>query len=150
MRVLDLGAAPGSWALYAAGRVGPHGQVLAVDLQPLGVDLPPNARFLQGDVLTIEALDAFAPYDVVLSDMAPATTGTKILDEARSVELVRRAAAIGGELGASGHTLVAKLFMGGAYEEVVKELRGTYGNVRTLRPKSVRANSMEVYLACRS
>jgi 23S rRNA (uridine2552-2'-O)-methyltransferase len=152
MHVLDLGAAPGSWSLHAAGRIGPHGRLLAVDLQPLQVRLPPNSRFHQGDALALDdtELAAFAPYDVVLSDMAPATTGSKVADEARSVELVLRAAAVAGALGAPGHALVAKLFMGPDYGSVRDGLREQYRDVRTLRPKAVRANSMEVYLACRS
>jgi 23S rRNA (uridine2552-2'-O)-methyltransferase len=149
MRVLDLGAAPGSWSLYAARTIGPRGRLLSVDLKPLQVELPANATFVQGDAFTVEGLDAFAPYDVVLSDMAPSTTGTKVADETRSVELVRRAAEVAGALGRPGHALVAKLFMGSAYDELRTELRGRYRDVRTLRPKGVRANSMEVYLACR-
>ncbi len=152
MRVLDLGAAPGSWSLYAAGRIGPRGRLLAVDLQPLSVQLPPNARFHQGDALSLhdDELAALAPYDVVLSDMAPATSGNKVADEARSIELVLRAAAVAAALGRPGHVLVAKLFMGSDYESVRGTLRERYRDVRTLRPKAVRSNSMEVYLACRS
>src|SRR5208283_3638265 len=87
-RVLDLGAAPGSWSLYAAQKIGPSGKLLAVDLEPLTVTLPPNAVFLQGDALSLasESLAAFAPYDVVLSDMAPRTTGSRVTDQARSFE----------------------------------------------------------------
>src|SRR5580704_15056154 len=79
MRVLDLGAAPGSWTLYACQRVGPQGRVLAVDKTVIGIPLPPHARFDQGDALELESetLSVFAPYDVVLSDMAPNTTGNR-------------------------------------------------------------------------
>jgi 23S rRNA (uridine2552-2'-O)-methyltransferase len=150
MHVLDLGAAPGSWALYAAQRIAPRGRLLAVDLQPLTVKLPPNARFVHGDVLADADLGAFAPYDVVLSDMAPSTTGSKVADEARSVELVLRAADVASEHGRPGCVLVAKLFMGPDYESVRAILRERYREVRTLRPKGVRPNSMEVFLACRS
>src|SRR6478735_2549690 len=75
-RVLDLGAAPGSWSMYAAGRIGPKGALLAVDLSPMSVALGPAGKILQGDALSLanEELATFAPYDVVLSDMAPSTT----------------------------------------------------------------------------
>ena len=73
--VLDLGAAPGSWSKYVAERIGPSGRLLAVDLEPLAVPLPAFAEALCGDVLTLEpaVLERLAPYDVVLSDMAPRT-----------------------------------------------------------------------------
>jgi 23S rRNA (uridine2552-2'-O)-methyltransferase len=74
-RVLDLGAAPGSWSLYTAQKIGRAGKLLAVDLHELTVPLGPNARFSRGDALSLsnEDLALFAPYDVVLSDMAPSS-----------------------------------------------------------------------------
>ena len=103
-RVLDLGAAPGSWAMYAAKRIGPGGRLLAVDLSPLAVALPGGAEFLQGDALSLDdgALARFAPYDVVLSDMAPKTTGQRVTDQARSFELFMRALAVAASLGGPG------------------------------------------------
>ena len=73
--VLDLGAAPGSWAMYAAQKIGGRGHLLAIDLKPLEVSLPSWVTVVQGDALSLEneALATFAPYDVVLSDMAPST-----------------------------------------------------------------------------
>src|SRR5262245_1223289 len=88
-RVLDLGAAPGSWSLYASARVGATGRVLAVDRPPILQEFSPNVTVVQGDALSLdnEALGTFAPYDVVLSDMAPSTSGSKASDQARSFEL---------------------------------------------------------------
>src|SRR5450432_3435563 len=70
-KVLDLGAAPGSWSLYASQKVGPSGRVLAIDLKLIGQRFPAHVRVVQGDALTLEnaSLSEFAPYDVVLSDM---------------------------------------------------------------------------------
>src|SRR5512135_2001978 len=80
MHVLDLGAAPGSWMLYAAQKISRNGKLLAVDLSEITIPVPENATFLQGDALSLEneALAMYAPYDVVLSDMAPNTTGNRI------------------------------------------------------------------------
>jgi 23S rRNA (uridine2552-2'-O)-methyltransferase len=91
--VLDLGAAPGSWSLYASSRVGTNGRVLAVDISPIGQAFPENVVVIQGDALTLEnpVLEKFAPYDVVLSDMAPNTSGNKVRDQAYSFELFMRA-----------------------------------------------------------
>jgi 23S rRNA (uridine2552-2'-O)-methyltransferase len=147
MRVLDLGAAPGSWAMYAAGRVGPEGRVLAVDLAPLRTTLPANAVFIEGDALSLtnEALGQFAPYDVVLSDMAPQTTGSRITDQARSFELFMRALAVAGSLGAPGSSFVGKIFMSDDLPAARAELRRLYASERLIRPESTRAGSMEIF-----
>ena len=106
-KVLDLGAAPGSWSLYASQKVGPGGRVLAIDLQEIRQAFPPNVRVAQGDALTIEtaALSEFAPYDIVLSDMAPNTSGSKIRDQAGSLELCLRALDVAFALGKPGSHL---------------------------------------------
>jgi 23S rRNA (uridine2552-2'-O)-methyltransferase len=148
MCVLDLGAAPGSWTLYAAERVGAEGRVLAVDLTPIGVDLPANVTAMVGDALELQndALALHAPYDVVLSDMAPSTTGSKQTDAIRSAALVERAIAVADALAGPGSALVAKLFMGAEYDAIRELLRQRYATLRTLRPDAVRARSVEVFL----
>jgi 23S rRNA (uridine2552-2'-O)-methyltransferase len=148
MHVLDLGAAPGSWTRYAAEQVGPQGRVLAVDLSPLATTLPANAVALQGDAfdLTDEALATFAPYDAVLSDMAPATTGSRSTDAIRSAALVERAIAVADALAKPGSSFVAKLFMGGEYDAVRALVQERYASLRTLRPEGVRKQSVEVFL----
>ena len=148
MHVLDLGAAPGSWTMYAAATVGPEGRVLAIDLQPITVALPDNARMVQGDALEVsnDDLAAFAPYDVVLSDMAPSTTGSRSTDAIRSAALVERAIAVADALARPGSALVAKLFMGGEYDAVRALIRERYATLKTLRPDGVRAHSVEVFL----
>ena len=97
MKVLDLGAAPGSWSLGAAERVGAQGKVLACDIQSTVTVFPPNVEFHQEDVF--RRSEAFerqlaetGPFHVVMSDMAPQTTGTKFTDQARSLELCLEAA----------------------------------------------------------
>src|SRR5262252_5319963 len=92
-RVLDLGAAPGSWSLYAAERIGPTGKLLAIDLAPLSTAAPGHVTFREGDALALDTADLslFAPYDVVLSDMAPNTIGIREADQAKSFALFSRA-----------------------------------------------------------
>ena len=99
MKVLDLGAAPGSWSLGAAERVGAQGKVLACDIQSTVTVFPPNVEFHQEDVF--RRSEAFerqlaetGPFHVVMSDMAPQTTGTKFTDQARSLELCLEALAV--------------------------------------------------------
>jgi 23S rRNA (uridine2552-2'-O)-methyltransferase len=151
-RVLDLGAAPGSWTLYASERVGPRGRVFAVDLQPLASDpkrpLPENVEFVQGDALSLgdSALGAHAPYDVVLSDMAPSTSGSKSSDQAQSFELFARALAVAAVLGRAGSSFVGKLFMSGDFPEARRRLAAQYDKNLVVRPEATRSHSSEVFL----
>ena len=147
-RVLDLGAAPGSWSLYAAGRVGERGAVLAIDRLPIAQTFPPNVRVVEGDALTLEtaALSELAPYDVVLSDMAPNTSGSKGADQARSFELFMRALDVALELGRPGSHFVGKLFMSSDFEAARAGLTGAYEKCQVSRPEGTRSRSSEVFL----
>jgi 23S rRNA (uridine2552-2'-O)-methyltransferase len=148
-RVLDLGAAPGSWSMYAARKIGPSGRLLAVDLEPLTVGLPAaSAAFVQGDALSItnEELGRFAPYDVVLSDMAPRTTGNRVTDQARSFELFMRALSVAATLGGRGGAFVGKIFMSDDLPLARAELRKHYSAERLFRPEGTRAVSMEIFV----
>lgn len=147
-RVLDLGAAPGSWTLYAAERVGKGGRVLAVDLQEMKQPFPANVTELQADALSLEeaALAQAGPYDVVLSDMAPATSGNKVSDQARSFELFMRALDVALALGKPGSSFVGKLFMSGDFQAARQAVRDRYDKEQTIRPSGTRSVSSEVFL----
>lgn len=147
-RVLDLGAAPGSWSMYAAKKIAPSGKLLAIDLSEIQGSLGPNAHIVQGDALSLanDALALFAPYDVVLSDMAPSTSGSKVADQARSFELLMRAVEIAKALGAPGGSFVGKLFMSEDFIKAREALRALFGEVRTIKPEGTRASSVEVFL----
>jgi 23S rRNA (uridine2552-2'-O)-methyltransferase len=147
-RVLDLGAAPGSWSLYAATRVGAGGTVLAIDRQPISQVFPGNVRVVQGDALTLEtaALSELAPYDVVLSDMAPNTSGSKAADQARSFELFMRAVEVARELGRVGSHFVGKLFMSADFGAARAALTQSYEKCQVIRPEGTRSRSSEVFL----
>jgi 23S rRNA (uridine2552-2'-O)-methyltransferase len=146
--VLDLGAAPGSWSMYAAKKIGPGGKLLAVDLEPLTATLPQqNAVFLQGDALSLtnDDLAIYAPYDVVLSDMAPRTTGNRVTDQSRSFDLFMRALAVAATLGARGGAFVGKIFMSDDLPAARAELRKHYAVERLIRPEGTRAVSIEIF-----
>lgn len=147
-RVLDLGAAPGSWSLYAAQHVGPAGRVLAVDLSEITQALPPNVLARQLDVFSAEraVLAELGPYDVVLSDMAPRTSGNKARDQALSYELCLRALAVADELGGVGSHFVAKLFMSADFAELKRAITTRYAECRVVRPEATRSQSTEVFL----
>jgi len=150
MRVLDLGATPGSWSIYAAQKIGPAGRLLAVDLEPLPVTLAPHAVFVQGDALSLglasDELARFAPYDVVLSDMAPRTTGNRLTDQTRSAELFMRALAVAASLGKAGGAFVGKIFMSDELPLARVELRKHYATERLIRPEGTRSGSIELFV----
>jgi len=146
--VLDLGAAPGSWSQYAGQRVGASGRVLAVDLNEIAQSLPDHVSVVQGDALALtnDELARFAPYDAVLSDMAPNTSGSKLRDQARSFELFERALAVAAALGKPGSSFVGKLFMSEDFASARASLAKSYRDVRVIRPESTRKQSSEVFL----
>lgn len=147
-RVLDLGASPGSWSLYACQQVGPSGRVLAVDLSPLGCALPPGGLSLQADVFEAESsiLAQYGPYDLVLSDMAPRTTGSKLSDQTHSQQLCERALQVADAQAAPGSHFVAKLFMNPGYPQLKRAIAQRYREFRALRPEATRTQSSEVFL----
>jgi 23S rRNA (uridine2552-2'-O)-methyltransferase len=147
MSVLDLGAAPGSWTLYAAERVGAAGRVLAVDRSPITIGLPAHVAFLQGDALVLsDDLARFAPYHVVLSDMAPSTTGNKPTDQARSFELFMRGLEVAASLVVEGGSFVGKIFMSEDLPLARAELRKMFGRERLIRPLGTRSVSAELFV----
>jgi len=147
-RVLDLGAAPGSWSLYAAERIGPLGKLLAIDLAPLAKPVPGQVTFREGDALALETADLalFAPYDVVLSDMAPSTTGTREADQAKSFELFTRALDVAAALLRPGGKFVGKIFMGPDFPEAKKRVKSLFENERAIRPEGTRESSFEIFV----
>lgn len=149
--VLDLGAAPGSWTLYAAKKVGPSGRVVAVDRAELTVGTPANVVYVQADALAIVpeellALVGSSGFDAVISDMAPRTSGHRFVDQSRSFELFCRAAELAAALCRPGGRFVGKIFQGGEFETARARVRERFAEVRVIRPQSVRAESYEVYL----
>jgi 23S rRNA (uridine2552-2'-O)-methyltransferase len=149
--VLDLGASPGSWMLYASQKVGKAGRVLAIDLKPLETALPANATFVLGDAFALDAgeagpMGALAPYDVVLSDMAPNTTGNRNADQARSFDLFMRALEVAGRLLKPGGAFVGKIFMGEDLPKARAEVRRLFGGERLIRPEGTRSVSYEIFV----
>ena len=150
MRVLDLGAAPGSWSLAASERVGPSGSVLACDMQATETRFPANVRFLTTDVFALsrefeEALAQCAPFDVVMSDMAPGTTGVRFGDQARSHALCCEALNIAVRCLRPGASFVVKIFMGPDLQEFLGAMRRHFASVKGFKPKSSRTESKESF-----
>jgi 23S rRNA (uridine2552-2'-O)-methyltransferase len=157
--VLDLGCRPGSWLQYASERVGAAGRVVGLDREALDLALPANAVVLVGDVLAIDPEQLARParsgegpflgFHVVLSDMAPDTSGVAFTDQVRSVELFLRALELARILGRAGGAFVGKIFMGDGFSEAHREVARRYQAVKTARPDATRKESTELYIVGR-
>ena len=150
MHVLDLGAAPGSWSLAASERIGTSGYVLACDLQTTETVFPDNVFFRQENVFERseafeEELSRLAPFHVVMSDMAPRTTGTRFTDQARSLELCLEAFSVAQKTLMPGGSFIVKIFMGPDIGELLREMRPRFARVTSFKPKSSRAESKETF-----
>ena len=147
-RVLDLGCRPGSWMQYAVKAVGPHGKVVGVDRLPLPAPVP-GAHVILADIYTLsdeELLCGLAAYDVVLSDMAPDTTGIRATDQARSANLVEEALSRSERLLAPLGAFVAKVFQSPEVERLRKRMGERFKDVKLLKPEASRQQSTELYL----
>ncbi len=145
-RVLDLGAAPGGWSLIARERVGPGGEVLAVDVR--SVDPIPGVRFVRGVVGHPELPARLGPdtFDVVLSDMSPRISGAYATDHARSVELVTAAFDLARVVLKPGGCWVAKVFDGDLLEGLEQRIRPHFHRLQRTKPAASRERSSELYL----
>ena len=149
-RVLDLGASPGSWSLYILERFAGGGSVTGVDLNPPDGKLlaRKNYRFLLGDFTTDPIMSQIAdagPFDAVVSDAAPSTTGNRTLDTARSANIARQVLLICQRCLAPGGNCVLKIFQGGEEQEILVQMRGLFAAARAFKPKASRSESMETY-----
>ena len=150
MCVLDLGAAPGSWLLGAAEKVGPEGFVLGADIKNTDTPFPPNVLFMREDVFDrspeFEALlKEKGPFHVVMSDMAPSTTGHRGTDQARSAALCEEALALALACLIKGGSFVVKVFMGPDVKALADALRKSFAVVKSFKPASSRSESMETF-----
>ncbi len=150
MKVLDLGAAPGSWSLGAAERIGAKGMVIACDIQSTNTVFGPTVTFYQEDVFNrspeFEAiLQTHAPFDVIMSDMAPQTTGTKFTDQARSLELCEEAFVVANNYLIKGGSFIIKIFMGPDMDVLLKGMRLAFTRVTSFKPQSSRSESRETF-----
>jgi 23S rRNA (uridine2552-2'-O)-methyltransferase len=146
-RIVDLGAAPGGWSQVALKRGA--GTVVALDL--LAMDPIPGVRVLQGDFSDPDMPERLrselgGAADLVLSDMAPNTTGHAATDHLRIMALAESALVFAEELLASGGAFVCKVFQGGSEREVLAEMKRAFANVRHAKPKASRKESNELYV----
>jgi 23S rRNA (uridine2552-2'-O)-methyltransferase len=145
-KVLDLGCFPGSWLLYAAKQTGRSGQVVGVDLKPVSIQVPAHVTIMTADVLNLDAETLDKAFNVVLSDMAPATTGNKTVDTARSINLCETALHISKSVLIPGGSFVCKVFQGSDFSSFSGEVRKSFQACKSFKPKSSRKQSKEIFI----
>lgn len=152
-RILDLGAAPGSWSQYCLMALGGRGLVVGVDLNEPSFSPPgpggAEFRFLRGDLFAPEIetrLAEWGPYDLVLSDAAPHTSGSHLVDSQASLAIAGRALELAFRLLARGGSTAIKVFQGGEEGELLARMRAGFTRARAFKPEASRSESREVYL----
>jgi 23S rRNA (uridine2552-2'-O)-methyltransferase len=148
-RVLDLGYYPGSWAQYVSEKVGSKGRVVGVDIQPVHPDLSQkdNVRLMEKDLRELSSEDlSEAPFDSVISDMAPKTSGVKERDQAQSLELCEEAFGLAEKFLKSSGSFITKIFDGPDVQGFEKKLQNRFERVKRFKPKGTRKESKEFYL----
>ena len=150
-KVLDVGAAPGSWTLYTHRELlRGDGQIIAVDLNPLNLDpVPPTVISYVGDAFSKEIrakLTSHGPFDAIISDVAPMTTGNRTVDTSRSEYLAEQVVILAEEQLKQHGNLVIKIFQGGGQQILLQKMRTMFAKAKTLKPKACRVDSFEIYL----
>ena len=146
---LDLGSAPGSWLQYLDKRVGAHGRVVGIDLKKVRAVVSDRVHVLRGDLLKTP-LDALSHggqrFDVIVSDMAPNTSGVRSLDQERSAQLTSAAFEVCPRLLRVGGNWCAKAFQGEPLNDLERRIRASFDRFERLRPPATRKNSFEIFL----
>lgn len=148
--ILDLGAAPGSWTTFLLRKLDGSGKVVSCDLNPLAKSVKgDNLVFIQGDLNAAEIrkqITENGPYDLVVCDAAPLTTGNKMVDTARSTQLVEMAVWYAQAMLKKGGNFAVKIFQNGSQQEILKKMREIFTSAKGFKPEACRSESYETYL----
>jgi 23S rRNA (uridine2552-2'-O)-methyltransferase len=145
-KILDLGCSPGSWLLYAARLTGDRGQVIGVDLKVVKGQSPANAKIITADVFALDVESLGKDFNIVLSDMAPSTTGRKDVDAARSYNLCETALNIARNVLRPGGSFVCKIFQGPDFKTFSEAVKSGFRELKVFKPRSSRKASREIFI----
>lgn len=151
-KVLDLGAAPGSFLQYIQKVIGPNGLLIGVDLTPIKPLGFSNTKTYVGDVFDDKIYTLIAKengvhqFDVITSDLAPATSGVKFVDAGRSFDLSCKVLEAGRRYLRTGGNLLIKAFPGVDHAQLIARARELFTKVQIAKPEAVRSSSREEYL----
>ena len=148
--LLDLGSYPGGWS-QVASQIITTGKIMAIDIKTM--EPIKNVKFLKGDILQNNIKSEVNNYfhsklDVILSDMAADTTGSKSLDSIRTNQLCTDIIYFSQNTLKPKGVLVSKLFMGEDFIEVKNLAKSVFQSVNFFKPESSRKESKEIYLHC--
>ena len=150
-KILDLGCSPGSWSQAASKITGNKGVVLGIDILP--IKEIKEIKFIQADISSQETLEKIRlvseKFDVILSDMAPKTTGIKDLDHSKSIDLNEKALEIAEKCLVKNGNFLCKVFQGEFFPEFLKKVKGKFEFVKSFKPESSRKESKEVYIVAK-
>jgi 23S rRNA (uridine2552-2'-O)-methyltransferase len=146
--VLDLGCAPGSWTLFVSEIVGKSGFITGIDLKKVNIKINVPHNVVTDDIFLIKDWNELsgAPFDVVLSDMAPNTTGRKDVDALRSFRLCEIAMAMAQKYLKFGGHFVCKIFQGEDTQDMINTVKDYFTTCRLFRPNTTRKSSKELYI----
>ncbi|MGP1368159.1 MAG: SAM-dependent methyltransferase [Treponema sp.] len=148
--VLDLGAAPGSWTVFLLRNINENGKVVSCDLNPLAKNVKGgNLTFIQGDLNDAEIrnkIKELGPYDFIVCDAAPLTTGNRTVDTARSEQLVEMAIWYAETMLKQGGNFAVKIFQNGDQQKILRKMKEIFTTAKGFKPKACRTESFETYL----
>ena len=151
--VLDLGCQPGSWSIFAARIVGPKGLIVGVDLQDgkkisvaKAAEIVWFCEDIMADDIVAKIQKIRKSFRIILSDIAPRTSGNKWVDQQQSLKLARRVLELTEQLLESGGNFYVKVFEGEDFKEFVDSVRKHFKTVKVIKPKSSRNESREVFV----
>ena len=155
-RVLDLGAAPGSWLLYISQKVGDKGKVIGIDIEETKIPQKANIVFIKRNVFDlVDELCSSSPvarlrlarvFDAVVSDLSPKTSGVKFLDSGKSLELAEKSFEIAKSVLLPGGNFVCKIFENESSDEFLKKVKNHFDFAKRFKPRAVIKKSREFYI----
>ena len=154
MTCVDLGAAPGSWSQYVTERLAGRVRLIALDI--LEMDSLPSVEFIHGDFTEAAVFEQLlqalgdCKADLVMSDMAPNISGTKAIDQPKSMYLAELALDLARKVLKRKGSFICKLFQGAGADAFIVDARAAFAAVKVMKPKASRAGSSEVYLVARN
>ncbi len=149
MRIMDVGAAPGSWIQYLLRKTGDEGFIFALDLNPLTISVPDNVIFEQKNLFDIspeEVYEQHGMFDLIISDVAPRTTGSDFVDQTRSYELVEHVRNIAIKVLKKNCHMICKMYQSGDTKKFTDDMKKVFSTVEIQKPESSRKQSREIFI----
>lgn len=148
-RVMDVGAAPGSWIQYIVQKIGDDGFVFAMDVNPLNIGIPNNVDFLQINIFDItpeQIFEKHGMFDVIISDVAPRTTGSDFVDQTKSYQLCEHVRLIAQKVLKKNANMICKMYQSGDTKTFVDDMKKIFTEVKIQKPESSRKQSREIFI----